>query len=380
MSNNKFRTIMDNLMSMKKGGVEKPALAGAELSRVFPLREQVIEQYHLIQQNSDHVPEIKLYESDNAIQVLTESRIAEAGVLTEAQRQFTKTHSKKISRRGFDLSVRGVFQSVSDENYGNIVFDQQHSLAALLDNADDLDFAVPFAKTIVKKGSTKTAKEICAFGYDAVNNKSKKSNPEENFFIGYHANNRDCIRIYNELDDLKLDLMPNSYKVFPTEPNRYSKEGFAVFSLIFGTKPSSMAPWAKYLKKSCSLLQECYTNSKYAVIDLKRAKIVNAYDLKGVAYIFYRADQLAVSDNIIFDREHLEFSIKTYWNRHDKMIQIDGETMTHLSKPRISGLWEESVAYNYVLRAYNRFAAERGVGKLDLKTFFPNVWQAYNPN
>ena len=54
--------------------------------------------------------------------------------------------------------------------------------------------------------------------------------------------------------------------------------------------------------------------------------------------------------------------------------------MTHLSKPRISGLWEESVAYNYVLRAYNRFATERGVDKLDLKTFFPNVWQAYNPN
>jgi len=380
MSRKEFRTIMDNVTSMKKGGVSKPVLAGAELLRIFPLREEIIEQYHLIQQNSDHVPELRLYESDNAIQVLTESKIAEAGVLTEAQRQFTKTHSKKISRRGFDLSVRGVFQSVSDGDHSNIVFDQQHSLAALLDNADDLDFTVPFAKTIIKKGSTKTAKEICAFGYDAVNNKSKKSNPEENFFIGYHANNRDCIRIYNELDDLKLDLMPNAYRVFPTEPNRYTIEGFALFCEIYSKKSASMAPWAKYIKKSCSLLQECYTNSKYASVDAKRAKIVNVYDLKAVSYLFYRADQLALSNNIAFDREHLEFSIKTYWNRHDRMVEIDGEKMTRLSTPKISGLWEESVAYNYVLRAYNRFAVEQGVTKLDLKTFFPNVWQAYNPN
>lgn len=377
MARKKFRTIKDNLASMKKGQVKRPKLAGSELQRIFNLKDQIVAEAQKIAEDSDYIPQIKLYESDNAVQVLTEGNVAASGVLTEAQRHFSKNHAKKIAHRTFDLAVRGVFQTVADENYDNILFDQQHSLTALLDNADSDDFTIPFAKTIMKEGSTKTAQQICAFGYDCVNNKSKKSNPEENFYIGFHANHDAEIKIYNKLDDLRLDLIPTDYKVFPTEKDRYSICGFALFREIFEKKtPPS---WVKQLIRACNLLRECYDNSSYASVDPKKAKQINVYDLKGVAYLLNRVDELAIETEIEWSRDHLEYAIKAYWNRHSEMLRIDGENLKALNTPRIAGLWEESVAHNYVVRAYNRFADERGVEKLDVKKMFPNVWQAQHP-
>jgi len=378
MTRKKFRTIAENLASMKKGQVKRPKLAGSELQRIFNLRDQIVTEAQKIADNPDYEPQIKLYESDNAVQVLTEASVGSMGVLTEAQRQFSKNHAKKIAHRTFDMSVRGVFQTVSDDNHDNILFDQQHSLTGLLDNANKTDFKVPVAKTIIKEGSTKTAQQICAFGYDCVNNKSKKSNPEENFFIGFHANHQEQIKIYNRLDDLRLDLVPNDYKVFPTEKDRYSINGFALFRNIFEVQ--KQASWVKQLNRACNLLRECYDNSSYASVDPKKAKQINVYDLKGVAWLLDRVDQIAVQGDIAWSRDHLEYAIKSYWNRHSEMLKIDGEKLKALNTPRITGLWEESVAYNYALRAYNRFADERGIEKLDLKEMFPNVWQALNPS
>ena len=284
MTRKKFRTIKENLASVSKGQVKRPRLAGSELQRVFNLREQIVSEAQKITEDPDYVPQIKLYESDNAVQVLTEGNVASTGVLTAAQRQFSKNHAKKIAHRTFDLAVRGVFQTVSDRNYDNILFDQQHSLTALLDNADSSDFKLPFAKTIMKEGSTKTAQQVCAFGYDCVNNKSKKSNPEENFYIGYHANHEEEIYIYNRLDDLRLDLVPNDYKVFPTEKDRYSIRGFSLFRDIF--EKQKTLPWVKQLSRSCNLLRECYENSSYASIDPKNnSKQINVYDLKAIAFL-----------------------------------------------------------------------------------------------
>jgi hypothetical protein len=379
MTRKKFRTIKENLASVSKGQVKRPRLAGSELQRIFNLREQIVSEAQKITENPDYVPQIKLYESDNAIQVLTEGNVASTGVLTEAQRQFSKNHAKKIAHRTFDLAVRGVFQTVSDRYYDNILFDQQHSLTALLDNADSSDFKLPFAKTIMKEGSTKTAQQICAFGYDCVNNKSKRSNPEENFYIGYHANHEQEIYIYNRLDDLRLDLVPNDYKVFPTEKDRYSIRGFSLFRDIF--EKQKTLPWVKQLSRSCNLLRECYENSSYSSIDPKNnTKQINVYDLKAIAFLLNRVDELAVESEIQWSRDHLEYSIKSYWNRHSEMITLDGEKLKALNTPRIAGLYEESVAYNYAIRAYNRFANERGVEKLDVKRMFPNVWQAYHPD
>ena len=378
MARKKFRTIKENLASMNKGQVKKPRLAGSELQRIYSLRDQIVSEAQKIAEDPDYVPQIKLYESDNATQVLTEGNVASTGVLTEAQRQFSKNHAKKIAHRTFDLAVRGVFQTVADVNYDNILFDQQHSLTALLDNADSSDFKLPFAKTIMKEGSTKTAQQICAFGYDCVNNKSKKSNPEENFYIGYHANHEEEIYIYNRLDDLRLDLVPNDYKVFPTEKDRYSVRGFSLFREIY--EKQKTLPWVKQLNRACNLLRECYENSSYSSVDPKNnTKQINVYDLKAVAFLLNRVDEIAIEGEIEWSREHLEYSIKSYWNRHSEMVKIDGEKLKALNTPRIAGLYEESVAYNYVVRAYNRFASERGVQKLDLKRLFPNVWQSYHP-
>jgi len=378
MARKKFRTIKENLASMNKGQVKKPRLAGSELQRIYSLRDQIVSEAQKIAEDPDYVPQIKLYESDNATQVLTEGNVASTGVLTEAQRQFSKNHAKKIAHRTFDLAVRGVFQTIADVNYDNILFDQQHSLTALLDNADSSDFKLPFAKTIMKEGSTKTAQQICAFGYDCVNNKSKKSNPEENFYIGYHANHEEEIYIYNRLDDLRLDLVPNDYKVFPTEKDRYSVRGFSLFREIY--EKQKTLPWVKQLNRACNLLRECYENSSYSSVDPKNnTKQINVYDLKAVAFLLNRVDEIAIEGEIEWSREHLEYSIKSYWNRHSEMIKLDGEKLKSLNTPRIAGLYEESVAYNYVVRAYNRFANERGVQKLDLKRLFPNVWQSYHP-
>tara|TARA_A100001201_G_scaffold95042_1_gene82336 strand:+ start:112 stop:1251 length:1140 start_codon:yes stop_codon:yes gene_type:complete len=377
MARKKFRTIKENLASMSKGQVKRPRLAGSELQRIYNLKEQIVTEAQKIAEDPDYVPQIKLYESDNAVQVLTEGNVATTGVLTEAQRQFSKNHAKKIAHRTFDLAVRGVFQTVADVNYDNILFDQQHSLTALLDNADSSDFKLPFAKTIMKEGSSKTAQQICAFGYDCVNNKSKKSNPEENFYIGYHANHEQEIYIYNRLDDLRLDLVPTDYKVFPTEKSRYSINGFSLFRDIF--EKQKTLPWVKQLNRACNLLRECYDNSSYASVDPKKAKQINVYDLKGVAFLLNRVDELAVENEIEWSRDHLEYAIKAYWNRHSEMLKLDGEKLKALNTPRIAGLWEESVAHNYVVRAYNRFAVERGVEKLDVKRMFPNVWQALHP-
>ena len=378
MARKKFRTIKENLAAMSKGSVKRPRLAGSELQRIFSLKDQILSEAQKISDDPDYSPQIKLYESDNAIQVLTEGDVASTGVLTEAQRQFSKNHAKKIAHRTFDLAVRGVFQTVSDGNYDNILFDQQHSLTALLDNADSDNFKLPFAKTIMKEGTTKTAQQVCAFGYDCVNNKSKKSNPEENFFIGYHANHDAEIKIYNKLDDLRLDLVPNDYKVFLTEKNRYSINGFALFRDIF--EKQSTQPWVKQLSRACNLLRECYDNSDYANVDPRKSKQINVYDLKGVAYLLNRIDEIATQEDISWSKDHLEYSIKTYWNRHSEMLKIDGEKLKALGTPRITGLYEESVAYNYVLRAYNRFANERGIVKLDAKKLFPNAWQATHPD
>ena len=130
MARKKFRTIKENLASMNKGQVKRPRLAGSELQRIYNLKEQIVTEAQKIAEDPDYVPQIKLYESDNAVQVLTEGDVATTGVLTEAQRQFSKNHAKKIAHRTFDLAVRGVFQTVADVNYDNILFDQQHSLTA----------------------------------------------------------------------------------------------------------------------------------------------------------------------------------------------------------------------------------------------------------
>lgn len=374
MAQKKFRTIKENLASMSKGQVKRPRLAGSELQRIFNLKEQIVIESQKIAKDPDYVPQIKLYESDNAVQVLTEGNVATTGVLTQAQRQFSKNHAKKISQRTFDLAVRGVFQTVADVNYDNILFDQQHSLTALLDNADSSDFKLPFAKTIMKEGSSKTAQQICSFGYDCVNNKSKKSTPEENFYIGFYNNQDKDIKIYNKLDDLELDLIPTDYKVFPTEKDRYSINGFTLFREIF--EKQKTLPWVKQINRSCKLLRECYDNSSYSSIDPKKAKQINVYDLKGLAFLLERVNELTVESKIEWSLDHLKYSIKSYWNNHSEMIKIDSTQLKTLNQPRISGLWEESVAYNYVKRAYNRFAVERGVEKINLKEMFPNVWQA----
>lgn len=131
------------------------------------------------------------------------------------------------------------------------------------------------------------------------------------------------------------------------------------------------------MKKSVEILRTSYSNSAYAKVNPTKAKILNIYDMKGVSYLLYRVSTLA--DTINFDQEHLQYAIKSYWNRHTEMLQLDGEKMNRLNTPKVSGLWEESVAYNYVLRAYNRFAIEKSVPLLDLKQLFPNVWQVYHP-
>ena len=95
MARKKFRTIKENLASMSKGQVKRPRLAGSELQRIFNLKEQIVAEAQKIAEDSDYVPQIKLYESDNAIQVLTEGNVATTGVLTEAQRQFSKNMQKR---------------------------------------------------------------------------------------------------------------------------------------------------------------------------------------------------------------------------------------------------------------------------------------------
>lgn len=372
----KDRTVYDNYSSMKKGGVEGPRLAQAPITQVYDLKQQILEQYKLLQENPDHEVELKLYESDNAVQVLKQQKIADSVILGEAQRQFTKSHSKKIAKSAFDVSVRGVFQSVQDGNGLNKLFDQQHSLTGLLDNVDgDKNFTVPFAVTKLKNTAKVSATDICAFGYDCVNNKSKKSNPVENFYIGLNSGNPKCIKIYEHLDNLELDVMENNYKVFPEYPTRHSLEGFALFQGIYEGK--NLAPWVRYMKKSVNILRDSYTNSSYSKVNPTKAKILNIYDMKGVSYLLYRVSVLA--DTVNFSQEHLQYAIESYWNRHTEMLQLDGEKMNRLNTPKVSGLWEESVAYNYVLRAYNRFAIEKSVPLLDLKQLFPNVWQVYHP-
>jgi hypothetical protein len=372
----KTRSIEENYRSMVKSDVGPVLLAKSPVTKVYNLRDQIIEEYEKVISDSKYSPEIKLYESDTAVQVLKQDSISNSLVHGEAQRQFTKNHSKKISKRGFDISVRGVFQSVEDESGNNYVFDQQHSLTALLDNANgDVSFTVPFATTRLKETKKLTVKDLCAFGYDCVNNKSKKSNPVENFYIGLHSGTPSCVKIYEHLDNLELDVMEKNYKVFPEYPNRYSVEGFALFAQIYSGK--TLAPWVKYMKKSVNILRECYNNSAYSSVATSKGKLINTYDMKGVAYLLYRVSEC--SDKVSFSLDHLMFSIKSYWNRHDEMLKIDGEKMNRLNTPKVSGLWEESVAYNYVLRAYNRFAKEQGVDTLPLKLLFPNVDQAYNP-
>lgn len=372
----KNRTVFDNYCSMKKGGVPAPLLAGAPITRTYSLEEQVLEQAELLQKNPNHKVEIKLYESENAVQILKHRPLATSVILGKAQRQFTKSHSKKIAKNGFDVSVRGIFQSVQDENGENKLFDQQHSLTGFLDNVDgDKEYTAPFAVTVLKNNSKKTATQICAFGYDCVNNKSKKSNPVENFYIGLHSGNSKCVKLFEHLDNLELDVMENNYKVFPEHPNRFSLEGFALFQGIY--EGQNLAPWVRYMKKSVEILRTSYNNSSYAKVNPTKAKILNIYDIKGVSYLLYRVSTHA--DTVNFDQEHLEYSIKSYWNRHTEMLQLDGEKMNRLNTPKVSGLWEESVAYNYVLRAYNRFANERSVSVLDLEQLFPNIWQVYHP-
>jgi hypothetical protein len=372
----KDRTVYDNYSSMKRGGVESPRLARAPITRVYSLKEQILEQSKLLSEDPNHEVELKLYESENAVQVLKQRTVADSVILGEAQRQFTKSHSKKIAKSVFDVCVRGVFQSVQDKNGLNKLFDQQHSLTGLLDNVDgNKDFTVPFAVTVLKDNSKVSATDICAFGYDCVNNKSKKSNPVENFYIGLNSGNPKCIKIYEHLDNLELDVMENNYKVFPESPNRFSLEGFALFQGVYDGK--NLAPWVRYMKKSVGILRTSYSNSAYAKVNPTKAKILNIYDMKGVSYLLYRVSTLA--DTINFDQEHLQYAIESYWNRHTEMLHLDGEKMNRLNTPKVSGLWEESVAYNYVLRAYNRFAIEKSVPLLDLKQLFPNVWQVYHP-
>ena len=372
----KNRTVAENYSSLNKGNVGPIRLAKAPMNKVYSLKEQIIEQYNLLLKDPDHDPEIKLYESENAIQVLKENRVADSVVLGKAQRHFTKSHSKKISRAGFDLAVRGVFQSVEDTVGINCIFDQQHSMTALLDNAKgDMELRVPFAVTVLKSNAKTSATDVCAFGYDCVNNKSKKSNPVENFYIGLNSGNPSSIKTFEHLDNLELDVMDADYKVFPESPDRFSIEGFALFQNIYSGK--NLAPWVRYMKKAVTMLRDCYENSSYSSVNKSKAKIINVYDLKGVAYLLYRVSECA--DKVTFSEEHLRKSICSYWNRHSEMLQLDGETMTRLSIPKVSGLWEESVAYNYVLRAYNRFATEENVSVLDLKILFPNVWQVYHP-
>lgn len=372
----KTRQIKDNYLSMKRGGVGPVMLAKSPISKIYDLRDQIVEEYSKIVADPNYTPELKLYESDNAVQVLKQTQVSNSVVLGQAQRQFTGAHSKKIAKRGFDLSVRGVFQSVEDTDSSNILFDQQHSVTALLDNSGgDLDFTIPFAVTRIKQNAKVTAADLCAFGYDCVNNKSKKSKPVENFYIGLKSNLASCIRIYEQLDNLELDVMERNYKVFPEYPQRYSVEGFALFQNVYSGK--TLAPWAKYMKRAVNVLRECYANSAYSSVAKSKGKIINCYDMKGVAFLLYRVNECHQS--VAFSLDHLKFSVMSYWDRHTEMLKIDGEKMNRLNTPKISGLWEESVAYNYVLRAYNRFAVERGVEPLPLKLLFPNVDQAYNP-